>query len=80
MARTLLRGAGACRQRISPAQRRGAAQLSQGLRVQRKRGHSKGMWGQSGSQAATETSLATPDGGRVAIAELAEAAFYCLRL
>ena len=50
MARTLLRGAGACRQRISPAQRRGAAQLSQGLRVQRKRGHSKGMGavGQSG--------------------------------
>ena len=30
MARTLLRGAGACRQRISPAQRPGATQLQSG--------------------------------------------------
>ena len=29
MARTLLRGAGACRQRISPAQRRGAVRAAQ---------------------------------------------------
>jgi len=47
MARTLLRGAGACRQRISPAHR---DVRRSSVREQRKRGHSKGMGavGQSG--------------------------------
>jgi hypothetical protein len=49
MARTLLRGAGACRQRISPAHRHRDEGRSS-VRLQRKRGHSKGMGavGQSG--------------------------------
>ena len=47
MARTLLRGAGACRQRISPAYR---DERRSSVRVQRKRGHGKGVGavGQSG--------------------------------
>ena len=48
MARTLLRGAGACRQRISPAQRRDA--LSQGAtQAARKRG----LWARSKAVAET---------------------------
>ena len=49
MARTLLRGAGACRQRISPL-RTCRDERRSSVRVQRKRGHGKGMGavGQSG--------------------------------
>ena len=52
MARTLLRGAGACRQRISPAQRRGAVRAAQpegATQAARKRG----LWARSKAVAET---------------------------
>ena len=45
MARTLLRGAGACRQRISPAQRRDAVRAAQPGRNQAAR--KRGLWARS---------------------------------